>query len=207
MAVPPEPWRPSARYPHLEWWVPLFVSCAAVQRANCVSGPFLSPLDVSGGRAWVRAHWAEGSEAALEPASDITPEELWNDLRVTAPGAETAPSLPGHDRQFWAPEQDDPEPLRYAWLLDQLSIDSTHWRMKELRLIRVELVYGSGMADVMLRAGAGSETVVARVPLLSGQELVGAPDWIAGQVISALERGAGRELSGPQAGVLVELPS
>ena len=29
-----EPLRPSLRWPHVEWWVPLMVACSTLQRAN-----------------------------------------------------------------------------------------------------------------------------------------------------------------------------
>lgn len=200
-----EPLRPSPHWSHVEWWVPLMVACAALQRAD--SDLLLSPLDLSGARARIRAAWDEGPEVTVVPEADTDPERLRALLESEASGRRVRAVLPGHEREFWAPSEDAPARTRYAWLLDQLSVDSTHWRMKCLNVVAVEADPASGFADVILERLDVLGTVAARVPLLAGEELVGAPDWIASRVRTALAEGAGEDLPTRtgQPTVLVEL--
>lgn len=200
-----EPLRPSPRWPHVEWWVPLMGACSALQRAD--PALLLSSLDLSGAQARIRAVWDEGPEVTVVPEADTDAGRLRALLESAAPGRRVRAVLPGHEREFWAPAEGAPVRARYAWLLDQFSVDSTHWRMKRLNLVAVEADLAAGSADVTLERLDGLGTVVARVPLLAGEELVGAPDWIASRVRTALAEGTGEALPA-QPGrptVLVEL--
>ena len=114
------PLRPSPRQPHREWWAPLLRSCADLQRANDVSGPLLSPIDLTGERARLRALWKGGPDITLAPDPESGTEQLLSLLRRSAPMAETAPVIPDGGSVWWAPKADAPPRRRYAWLLDQL---------------------------------------------------------------------------------------
>ncbi|GAB3701824.1 hypothetical protein [Nocardiopsis oceani] len=201
-----EPLRPSERWPHVEWWVPLMAACATLQRAD--PAVLLSPLDVSGPPALLHAAWDGGPATRVSPGADTDAEDLRRLLGSAAPGREVRAALPGHEGEFWAPHAHAPVRVRYAWLLDQLSIDSTHWHMKRLNLLSVEADQASESAEVTVEVLDAPGTVVARVPLLRGEELVGAPDWIAGRVRAALAEGSSRPLH-EQPGTpprLIELP-
>lgn len=200
-----EPLRPSLRWPHVEWWVPLMGACSALQRAD--PDLLLSPLDLSGAQARIRAAWDKGPEVTVVPEADTDTEQLRGLLERAAPGRQVRAPLPGHEREFWAPAADTPARARYAWLLDQLSVDSTHWRMKCLNLVAVEAGPVSASVEVTLDRLDAPGAVAARVPLLAGEELVGAPDWIASRVRTALAEGIGESLPAhpDQPAVLVDL--
>ena len=200
-----EPLRPSLRWPHVEWWVPLMVACSTLQRAN--PDFLLSPLDLSGAQARMCAIWDEGPKITVVPEGDTGTEQLRGLLESAVPGRQVRAPLPGHGREFWAPPEGAPARTRYAWLLDQFSVDSTHWRMKFLNLVAVEADHTSASVDVILERLDAPGTVTARVPLLAGKELVGAPDWIASRVRTALAEGAGEALPAhpDQPAFLVEL--
>lgn len=185
MSDPAVPWHPSPRWPHLEWWAPLLGSCAALQRANAEAGPLLSPIDVSERRPRLCATWEDGSEAIVSPDPEGGVGSLQRLLTEAAPQARIAPAPPEPDRTYWAPSSGAPVHIRYAWLLDQMSIDSTHWKMRSLRLLTVSADPAAETADVRVEDRDSGDTVTARFVLGEGEDLVAAQDWIAGRIRTA----------------------
>lgn len=185
MSAPAEPWLPSARRPHLEWWAPLLAACAVLQRANAASGPLMSPIDVSYRRPSLRAVWDGGPETTVVPDPEGGPDALRRLLADAAPGAGIVPAPPEPDTTYWAPSGRAPIRTRYAWLLDQLSTDSTHWRMRSLRLLSVSADPAAETADVRVADERTGGTVTARLTLGEGEDLVAAQDWIAGRIRAA----------------------
>lgn len=185
MSDPAVPWHPSPRWPHLEWWAPLLDSCAALQRANTKAGPLLSPIDVSNRRPRLCATWDDGSEAIVSPDPEGGPHTLRRLLTQAAPEARTTPPPSEPDRTYWAPSSGAPVRLRYAWLLDQMSIDSTHWKMRSLRLLTVSADPAAETAAVRVEDRDCGNTITARFALGEGEDLVAAQDWIAGRIRAA----------------------
>lgn len=182
---PAAPLHPSPRWPHLEWWAPLLGTCATLQRANAEAGLLLSPIDVSDRRPRLRAVWGDGSEAAVSPDPEAGADALRRLLAEAVPKAGIAPAPPEPDRTYWAPRRGAPVHTRYAWLLDQLSIDSTHWKMRSLRLLSVSADPAAETADVRVEDRRSGGTVTARFTLGGGEDLVAAQDWIAGRIRAA----------------------
>ncbi|MEU3019809.1 hypothetical protein ABZ635_20720 [Nocardiopsis sp. NPDC007018] len=175
--------------------MPAMVASSTIQRADT---DLLLALDLTGARARVRAAWDGGPRVTVVCEPDTDADRLRHLLEGAAPGRTVRASPPGHGREFWAPPTNASARARYAWLLDQICVDSTHWRMRDLNLVAVHADPATGSADLTLERLDGVGTVTARVPLLAGEELVGAPDWIAGRVRTTLAQGSG--------GALVVLP-
>ena len=120
--------------------------------------------------------------------------------------AETAPVIPDGGSVWWAPKADAPPRRRYAWLLDQLSIDSDYFAMLSLRLLEISADTSAQTADVVLERIESGVVVIARLRLSAGEELVHAQDYIASWVLASREAVEVESRYG-RATHLLELPS
>lgn len=120
-----------------------------------------------------------------DPDPEAGPERLLSQLREAMPSADIAPLIRDERPLWWAPEEDDPPRLRYAWLLDQLSIDSDYFAMRELRLLAIAADMKSETAEVLLERIASETVVIARLLLVEGELLVHPQDYIADWVLRA----------------------
>ena len=177
-----------------------------MQRANATDGPLLSPIDLTENAPRVRFLWRSGLEVTLTPDPEAEPGRLLSHVREAVPSAVVAPLFREEIPLWWAPEADDPPRLRYAWLLDQLSIDSDYFAMRGLRLLAITADMGSETAEVVLQRLTSGFVVVARFALVAGEMLVHPHDYIADRVLRT-EGLAPIESRYGHSAFFVELPS
>ena len=176
---------PDPNWPRREQWTPLLDACSALQRANAEAGPLLSPIDVSDTTPQLHATWWDGPSITLVPPFNPSPQELLHLLTTAAPDAQVIPTLPGHETEWWAPPAEAPPRVRYAWLLDQLSGDSAYFAMHSLRLLAVSADCDEQTAQVAVERCETHTVVLARFPLLSGDELIHAQDYIVTWILNS----------------------
>ncbi|MFI0909085.1 hypothetical protein [Streptomyces abikoensis] len=171
------PVRPSRRWPGAEWWAPLLAGLAAIQRAAAASGPLLAAVELTGEAPAVTAVWPDGSRTTISPDSEAGPEALREPLAVS-----------GTDPGYRVPRESDPFPLKYAWLLEELSGASDAWfafTEEPVRLLSVRADEAAGEITVGVgRPGRGDElSVVFR--LGDCEDVIGIPYAIAAQAAGA----------------------
>ncbi|GHG49709.1 hypothetical protein [Streptomyces griseocarneus] len=158
----PQPRRPAPGLPAAEWWAPLLVDLAALQRAGTRHGLCARAVDLSSGEcAAVTVHWP-GRPAVTFLPDPVAGREA---LRLLISGAGPVDAVPAeHDTEFWAP---DTPLLSHAWLLDELGRRSDAWYAylpEPVELLRVD-TDGHTVADVAVARISREDVVKVRVPL------------------------------------------
>ena len=156
-----EPSRPARRAPAAEWWVPLLVDLAAIQRGSISLGFCVDRIDLAGETPRVTASWPTGASTTLRPDPEAGREAL---LEMLAATGEVAPPPADHGHVFWQPDEDSPPRLRYAWILEDLGRCNDAWYAylpnRPVGLLQVS-TDGSEVADVaVLRRHRGDIVIV-----------------------------------------------
>ncbi|MEU7135648.1 hypothetical protein [Streptomyces sp. NPDC046261] len=115
------PRRPARHLPAAEWWAPLLVDVAAIQRGSAPAGLCVRDIDLSSGTAELTVQWPGRADATLLPDPEAGRAAL---LRLMAAAGPVEPAPEDHDSEFWVA---DTPLLSHAWLLDELGRRSDAW--------------------------------------------------------------------------------
>lgn len=118
------PARPAKRWPAAEWWAPLVIDLAAIQRGSASLGLVIRRISLTEAIPSVEADWPNGTSVTLRPHPETGLAGLLESLSGSGPAA---PPPPDHEDVHWAPGLDAPPLLKYAWLLDELGSTSNAW--------------------------------------------------------------------------------
>ncbi|MEU7104721.1 hypothetical protein ABZ951_06635 [Streptomyces sp. NPDC046215] len=159
------PRRPAPGLPAAEWWAPLLVDLAAVQRGSAPLGLRVRAVDLTSERAAVTIDWTDGTGTTFRPAPEADRAALLRHITGSGP-AHNAPAE--HDTEFWAPGGADRTPLlSHAWLLDELGRRSDAWYAylsEPVELLHVG-TDGQDTATVTVGRVSREDVVVVRIPL------------------------------------------
>ncbi|MBT2384935.1 hypothetical protein [Streptomyces sp. ISL-11] len=183
------PRRPAPDLPTAEWWAPLLVDLAAVQRGSAPLGLRVRAVDLSSARAEVTVDWPDGTATTFLPDPRADRAAL---LRTIAGAGPARDAPPGHESEFWVPDGAAGTSLpRHAWLLDALGRSSDAWYAylpEPVELLHVG-TDGRDFTGLAVARVAREDVVTVRVPLAG----LGADGLDAGIAYTIVEHAARAE--------------
>jgi hypothetical protein len=178
------PTRPSHRVPAAEWWAPVLVDLAAIQRANTEQGPLWTSIEFTAEQPILTAKWPDGS-------SDVIPLPLdagrWELYELLAQGSSDVAPPAADDHTFWLPEPESPPRLKYAWLLDALGSYSDAWYAYPPEPVVLLSVGTPDAVSCTVRVGRPSQSddVYVELVLGGGEDMLGIAYTITAQAAGA----------------------
>jgi hypothetical protein len=167
-----QPRRPARSHPHVEWWQPLVIDLAAIQRANVSQGLVLRHVGLVGERPEVEVQWPTGRRAVLTPDPEVGLGALLEALQKFGP-VESAVSSGVQD--FWTPGLESPPLEQYAGLLYALAVDASAWYAYSEEPVELVGIGTDGIeARIDVYRPAREHVVRIEIPLAECGDLVGA---------------------------------
>ncbi|MGW2767356.1 hypothetical protein [Streptomyces sp. NPDC001275] len=185
------PTRPAERWPAAEWWAPLVVDLAAIQRGSASLGLVVRRISLTEATPSVEVGWPDRAATTLRPQPEAGMTALLESLSAAGP---TAPPPSDHEVVHWAPGIDAPPLLKYAWLLDELGSASDAWYAyvpvpAELLEIRTD---GMNTVDIGVGRPDRRDAVRVRVSLAEYGEPAGIGYAVVERAVAAKSQGQGQ---------------